>query len=52
MGRFRARISRDFTVNERHVGVKKLYTCERRVGCKFDGGGNVVEVGSERLEVH
>ena len=52
VGRFSVKVSREFTVNERHVDVKKWYTCERTVGCKFDGGVNVVEVRSERLEVH
>jgi len=51
VGRFIVKASRDFTVNERHVDVKKWYVCERIVGCKFDGWVNVVEVRSEGLEV-
>ena len=48
VGRFSVKVSRDFTVNERHADVKKWYGCERIVRrCKFDGGVNVVEVRSE-----
>jgi len=45
VGRFSVKASRDFTVNERHVDVKKWYGCERIVRM------NVVEVRSEGLEV-
>ena len=54
VGRFSVKVSRDFTVNERHAAdadVKKWCGCERIVRCKFDGGVNVVEVRSEGLEV-
>jgi len=51
VGRFSVKVSRDFSVNERHVDVKKWYGCERIVRCKFDGWVNVVKVRSEGLEV-
>ena len=51
VGRFSVKVSREFTVNERHVDVKKWYGCERIVRCKLDGWVNVVKVGSEGMEV-
>ena len=49
--RFGVEVGDDFAAVKRDADVEKGYGCERIIACKFYCGVNVIEKGSECVEV-
>ena len=51
VSRLSVKVGSDSAVTERHTDVQEGYRRKGMIGCKFNGGVNVLEISSEGLEV-